>query len=354
MLTKIVALEKRTLARHRQNKAIFCHLNSVTALSHVLKTDKRKLMLTARQPKYKTFRVPKKDGGERLIETPDASVKKMLGLLNRYLQSVYLLEKTTAAYGFITGVKNDDDRRNVVTNAKKHLGKAYLLNIDLKDFFHAISKTQVMQIFQERPFRFKPELAELLASLCTYQERLPMGTPTSPVLSNFACRSLDRALLAFASDMIWTYTRYADDMSFSSSKLIAAEKVHSVRQIIEKEGFRVNERKVTVYGPDDDKIVTGLLVNEKVTLAPGYLEELEEEVLRLGEVLRSQNEQGQISTHWVEKYKQQIRGRISFAGFVLNRRDERYMALRDAYYIAINPPEEEFGAINWRGFPYNF
>lgn len=347
-------MEKRTLARHRQNKAIFCHLNSINALSRVLKSEKRKLLLMARQPKYRTLTIPKKEGGERLIETPDTSVKQVLSQLNRYLQSIYMLEKTTAAYGFITGVKNDDDRRNVVTNAKKHLGKPYLLNIDLKDFFHSISKEQLIEIFRARPFTFKLELADLLASLCTYQGRLPMGTPTSPVLSNFACRPLDKELLAFSADMIWNYTRYADDMSFSSSRLIAAEKIHSVRQIIEKHGFTVNEKKVTVYGPDDDKIVTGLLVNEKVALAPGYLEEVEEEVLRLGEVLRTQNEQGQINTKWVEKYKQQVRGRISFAGFVLNRRDERYMALRDAYYIAINPPEEEFGAINWRGFPYNF
>ncbi|CAN0272075.1 unnamed protein product, partial [Discosporangium mesarthrocarpum] len=322
-------LEKRTLARHRQNKAIFCHLNSTNALSRVLKTEKRKLLLMARQPKYRTFTIPKKEGGERLIETPDASVKHLLSQLNRYLQSIYMLEKTTAAYGFITGVKNDVDRRNVVTNAKKHLGKPYLLNIDLKDFFHSISKDQVIEIFRTRPFKFKLDMAELLASLCTYQDRLPMGTPTSPVLSNFACRPLDQELLAFSADMIWNYTRYADDMSFSSNRIIAAEKIHSVRQIIEKHGFTVNEKKVVVFGPDDDKIVTGLLVNEKVELAPGYLEELEEEVLRLGEVLRTQNEQGQINTKWVEKYKQQVRGRISFAGFVLNRRDERYMALRD-------------------------
>ncbi|MEZ5038514.1 MAG: reverse transcriptase family protein [Saprospiraceae bacterium] len=346
-------MEKQTLARHRQNKAIFCHLNSISALCRVLKTDKRKLTLMAQQPKYKTFSIAKKDGGERLIETPDDSVKKILGILNRYLQSVYLLEKTNAAYGFITGVKNDDDRRNVLTNAKKHLGKAYLLNIDLKDFFHSISKEQVITIFKEKPFRFKGEVLEILASICTYQGRLPMGTPTSPVLSNFACRLLDESLSAFSADMLWTYTRYADDMSFSSNQIIAAEKIHSVRQLIEKMGFKVNEKKVVVFGPDDNKVVTGLLVNEKIELAPGYLDELEEEIIRLGDVLRTQNEQGQISTHWIEKYKQQVRGRISFAGFVLQRRDERYMALRDAYYVAINPPEEEFGAINWRGFPYN-
>lgn len=347
-------MDKKTKSQHLHLKTVFCALGSVRSLCDLLKTERRKLDLLVKQPPYKTFTVPKKDGGERIIEAPGPELKKVLSTLNRYLQSVYFFEKSSAAYGFIAGVKNDDDRRNVVTNARKHLGRPYLLNIDLIDFFHAVSREKVYQIFAGKPFGFKRDLPEILAALTTYQDRLPMGTPTSPVLSNFACRDLDQLLHQFSQDMLWVYTRYADDMSFSSHAPIDADRIDSLRGIIRSEGFEVNERKVKVYGPADPKIVTGLLVADQVGLAPDYLPKVEEEIRTLQNVLLVQNEQGELSTKWVEQYKRQVVGRINFAGFVLKRNHEKYIALKDAYYTAIHPPQEEFGAISWRGFPYNF
>ena len=66
-----------------------------------------------------------------------------------------------------------------------------------------------------------------------------------------------------------------------------------------------------------------------------------------------QNEQGQFSTKWVEQFKQQVRGRLNFAGFVLRRNHATYIDLKDTFFEAINPPNTEFGAVSWRGFPYN-
>lgn len=346
-------MDKKTRERHAHNKAAFCSINSINALCHLLRVDQRRLFLLARQPPYKTFTVPKKGGGERVIEAPGAELMKVLGKLNRFLQSVYFFEKSSAAFGFIVGVRNDEDRRNVLTNAKKHIGRDFLLNIDLKDFFHSVTREMVLNIFLGKPFGFKRELPDILADLTTFNGRLPMGTPTSPVLSNFACRRLDDELIAFSKDMLWVYTRYADDMSFSSQQPIHDEKANSVRAIIRNAGFEVNLSKVKVYGPGEEKIVTGLLVTDKVALAPGFLPQLQADIEQLHKVIWAQNEQGQLSTRWVEQMKQHLRGRLSFAGFVLRRDDEQYMALRDAYYVAINPPQEEFGAVSWRGFPYN-
>ena len=347
-------MDKRTIQMHQHRKSVFCSLNSLQALSTALKTDKRRLNIMAERPQYKSFSVPKRGGGERHIEAPMTQLKQVLHRLNSYLQSVYFFEKSRAAYGFIPGVRNDDDRRNVVTNAKKHTGRAHLLNMDLQDFFHSVTKEQVEEIFGGKPFKFRKPVRELLAGLTTYNNRLPMGTSTSPVLSNFACRQMDEELLAFSEAMLWVYTRYADDMSFSSRRPFEPEKIDSIRGIIRKYGFTINEKKTTLYGPDDEKVVTGLLVTNKVDLAPGYLQLVESEIGQLKSIMQSQNEQGQLSTRWVEQFKQQVRGRLSFAGFVLKSHNEEYRTLKDAYYTAINPPEEDFGAINWRGFPYNF
>lgn len=332
---------------------MFCSLGGVRALAQLLQTDPQRLYLLAKQPQYKTFTLPKKDGGEREIEAPGLELKKVLGRLNRYLQSVYLFEKSSAAHGFVTSVRNDTDRRSVVSNAKKHLGNPYLLHIDLKEFFHSVTREMVLSIFLGPPFHFRKELPDLLADLTTYQGRLPMGTPTSPVLSNFACRTLDEQLLEFAGNMLWAYSRYADDMTFSAKQPIVEEKILSVMGVIRENGFELNKRKIKRYGPDDEKIVTGLLLTNKVELAPGFLTQLEEDIGKLHEIVRAQHEHGQLTTKWVEQFKQQIRGRINFAGFVLKRQSERYQTLKSAYYTAITPPQEAFGAMSWRGFPYN-
>lgn len=347
-------MDKKTLQRYRHQKAVFCSLRSVKNLCHLLKVDHRRLLLMAQRPPYNCFTIPKKGGGERQIEAPASPLKKVLNRLNVYLQSTYYFERSRAAYGFILGIKNNDDRRNVLTNAKKHVGKPYMLNLDLKVFFHSVTRDKVLEIFLGPPFNFRDEMALLLADVTTFKGRLPMGTSTSPVLSNFACRGLDQEMTELADAMLWNYTRYADDMTFSSGQPIHAEKLNSIRKIIERYHFVVNEKKLRLYGPDDDKVVTGLVVTDEVSLAPDYLSLLKEEIARLQAIIKSQNEQGQLSTRWVEQFKQQVRGRLSFAGFVLPRQSQEIVALKDAYYSAINPEMEDFGAVSWRGFPYNF
>ena len=346
-------MQKATKMQHRHRREVFCSLRSIKQLCSLLKIDKRRLNIFLKQPAYKSFAIPKKTGGERHIEDPNRELKFVLSRLNNYLQSVYLFEKSNAAYGFIVGVSNDDDRRNVLTNARKHVNRHYLLNIDLQDFFHHVSFTKVTEIFRGAPFEFSADLSEVLAGLTTYRGRLPMGSPTSPVLSNLACRRLDEQLTEYCDNMLWVYTRYADDMSFSSNLPFTKEKTRMLRTIIEAEGFVINENKVRFFDKGEPKIVTGLSVSNKVTLPSGYLPELKNEIRRLSDVMRAQNEQGHLQTRWVEQLKQQVRGRLQFAGFILKPYHPEYQSVKDSFYVAIHPPEEEFGAVNWRGFPYN-
>lgn len=331
----------------------FCRIQSVNELSRLLQEDKRRLTLSAEHVRYKSFSIPKKGGGERHIETPSPALKRIQSKLNRYLQSVYYFEKSHAAFGFIIGVRNDDDRRNVLSNARKHLNKPYLLNMDLKDFFHSVKRKRVLEIFNGEPFNFKNDLPGVLTQLTTYKGKLPMGAPTSPALSNLACRELDERLIHYAQAQEWVYTRYADDMSFSAMRDFRDEQVNEVRTMIREAQFDVNEKKVIRYGPDDEKVVTGLLLRDKATLTDDYLQLLERDIAQLRSVMEVQNFQGEISSRWVDQFKLQARGRLNFAGFVLGKRHPAYLHLKDAYYEAINPPKEDFGAVSWRSFPYN-
>lgn len=346
-------MNTKTHQRQFRQAEDFKRVRNVSELCRLLKIDKRRLSLMVKQPRYNSFSIPKKGGGERHIETPAPPLKKVQAKLNRYLQSVYYFEKSSASYGFILGVRNDEDRRNVLTNAKKHLGRPYLLNIDMKDFFHSVSKKRVLDIFENPPFDFQKDLAAILAKLTTHKERLPMGTPTSPVLSNFACKDLDQQLISLSRKRKWMFTRYADDLSFSAHSSFSQQDVETLGHIIQEQGFIVNKQKLKQLGPKDAKIVTGLLLADKVELAPGYLSTLESDIRKLKQVMEVQNVQGELSSKWVEDFKRQIRGRLNFAGFVIGRRKKVYIDLKDQYYTAINPPEEDFGAVSWRSFPYN-
>jgi len=326
---------------------------STTTLCALLGTDKHTLKRLGMQPRYKVFHLPKSAAGElRLIEDPAPVLKKLQGALNYYLQSAYYFEKSSAGYGFVVNAATDDDRRNILTNARKHLGRPWLLQLDLRDFFHFVTDEKVREVFDSPPLCMKEESADLLTAATTYLGRLPMGAPTSPVLSNLACRALDNTLAALATAKLWTYTRYADDLSFSSSRPFSADEALTLRQIICEHGFMANERKTRLCGPDDEKIVTGILLRGKGELRPGFFEEVDKEVQQLAGVVAAQHFHGELRTHWVEKMKQQLRGKIAFVGFVLSVRNADYIQLRNDFYSACAPPEEEFGAVSWKGFNY--
>jgi RNA-directed DNA polymerase len=326
---------------------------SMTTLCTLLGTERITLERLALQPRYKTFQLPKNEAGDlRLIEDPIPALKKVQNTLNYYLQSVYYYEKTYAGYGFVVNPVTDEEKRNILTNARKHLGRPWLIQLDLADFFHSVTEKMVENAFDAPPLCFKEDITETLTAITTYQGRLPMGAPTSPVLSNMACRGMDEALLELAKAKLWTYTRYADDLTFSSARAFSDDDLWSLRQIIQAEGFRVNENKTQLRGPEDEKIVTGILLRGRGELKPGFFEEVTAEVHQFAGVMKAQHFHGELRTHWTEKMKQHLRGKITFIGFVLGVRHSDYMRLKDAYYTACAPPEEEFGAVSWKGFNY--
>jgi len=222
----------------------FCSLDRNKDLAQLMGMARFQLKLLASQPEYFIFSIPKKDGSLRMIENPARQLKKVQRKLNDYLQAVYWHLRTDAAFGFLVVARNDPSPRHIVTNAEKHLGCQWLLNMDFEDFFHQVSDSMVQQVFQNPPFGFDDGLSGLLAKICCHNGRLPMGAPTSPVLSNFACLALDEDLLALARERQWGFTRYADDLSFSGRTEITLADVQSVRDIANRHGFVFNKEKI--------------------------------------------------------------------------------------------------------------
>lgn len=282
---------------------------SAEAMSRLLGVEKRQLELLALHPKYRVFEVPKNDTEHRLIEDPGPPLKAVQAKLNRYLQCAYYFEKSFANYGFVANAVNDDDKRNILANARKHLKRPWMIQTDLHDFFHYVTAQKVLAIFSGAPFFYKEDLAEILTALTTYNGRLPMGAPTSPVLSNFSCQALDDRLIGLANAKLWEYTRYVDDLTFSAKRPFDPDALSEIRHIVENEGFKLNDNKTTSLGPDDEKVVTGILLRGQGELTPGFLTEVESDIERVKNVVSTQNYFGEIRTHWVEKLKQQVRGK---------------------------------------------
>lgn len=201
--------------------------------------------------RYKQFKIKKKSGGYRQITAPrNQSFMLLLRYVNEILKAIYT--PSDYAMGFT-------EKRSVVTNANVHKGQNYILNIDLKDFFPSIEQPRIWKRLQLKPFNFPVPVANVLAGMCSMKETrtledgtkkdfyvLPQGAPTSPIITNMICDTLDRRLAGLAKRFGLRYTRYADDITFSS--------MHNVYQkdgdfrkelvrIIQSQGFAINEKK---------------------------------------------------------------------------------------------------------------
>lgn len=204
---------------------------------------------------YRHFEIPKRRGGTRTITTP----RKNLKTLQRSLLQVltHLFPRHKCAVGFERG-------ESVVSHAKVHAGKRWVYIVDLQDFFPSITRSRVYGMLRSKPFEASEPLARYLSNLVTYDGVLPQGAPTSPILANLLCRRMDARLFRWARDRGLSYTRYADDLAFSTNRVEFREKDRAeIRKIIEDEGFQVHPEKQKLMPWYGRQFVTGLVVNEK-------------------------------------------------------------------------------------------
>jgi len=225
---------------------------------------------------YYTFQIPRKNGRLRTLQAPHRTMAYVQGwILDEIL---YRIPVHNAAHGFVP-------ERSVVTNAKPHLGARVVINTDLKDFFPAITFARVNGLFCS--LGYSPAVATILALLCTEAPRqelvyegvsylaatgpraLPQGACTSPAISNLITRTLDRRLQGMADRLNWTYTRYADDITWStpeSPQPSVGYVLARIRHIAEDEGFEINEEKTRVLRPNQRQSVTGVAVNDRLSV----------------------------------------------------------------------------------------
>lgn len=223
---------------------------------------------------YCSFEIPKKDGTPRKICTPILELKevqrKLADLLYEKQQQIWKEANISPniSHGFEKG-------KNIITNAKIHRNRRFVLNFDLENFFESFHFGRVKGYFQKnRNFKLEEDVATIMAQLTCYQGVLPQGAPTSPIITNLICQILDFKLLDIAKKYKLDYTRYADDLTFSTNNHNFLECkndfMKEITAVITKSGFKINEKKTRLQYRDSKQTVTGLVVNRKLNVDREY------------------------------------------------------------------------------------
>jgi RNA-directed DNA polymerase len=215
--------------------------------------------LRALAPRYRPFAIRKRSGAERIIDEPEESLKRVQRLVLRRLLG--RLRAHPAAHGFERG-------RSIVTAALPHTRRAVVLRLDVQEFFPSTKAERINSYF--RRIGWGTEAAALLTKLCTHRGGLPQGAPTSPRLSNLVNFRLDARLAALGRAHGASYTRYADDMTFSfdadeHEPIVTV--IRMTKHALDEEGYRLHtDRKLRVLRPHMRQTVAGLVVNERARL----------------------------------------------------------------------------------------
>ena len=198
---------------------------------------------------YRTYKISKGNGKYRVITAPNDSLKKYQRHIMDYLESFSV---HNSAHGFIKG-------RSIASNAYPHINKSFVLNIDLKDFFPSISRKMVEDLF------CSIGVIKELAKFATYRGSLPQGSPCSPIISNLFCYDLDIILNELAEQYNYSYSRYADDLTFSG-QTYHNNFINKVYTEVIKFGLKVNYSKTKIKWQSQRQCVTGVVVNKKLNV----------------------------------------------------------------------------------------
>lgn len=246
-------------------------------LAHFLGMGRKSLfdLLRYTDREYRMVNIKKKNGGGRTLHVPSPKLKRIQSILLRHILNAFPVSQYATAY---------KEGTQLMDNAVPHVGKRYLLKLDITDFFGSIRFDQVYRAAFNANY-FPKQIGLMLTRLCCRQDVLPQGAPTSPALSNLVMKNFDNNMGAWCVKRGISYTRYCDDMTFSSDKPLY-HVYEKAKAMLEEMGFRLNEKKTRFVTNTNRQSVTGLTVNEKVSVSREYKRNLRQELyylLRFGD-----------------------------------------------------------------------
>jgi RNA-directed DNA polymerase len=320
-----------------------------------------KIIYPSTEGLYWSFYIPKKNGEDRKIDAPRKILKDIQRKIHEELEKIY--KPRIPAHGFIKS-------KSIVSNAEKHIGKRHVLNIDLDDFFGSIHFGRVKNLFSAYPLNLPASVATVLAHICCHNNKLPQGSPASPIISNMIAYKFDNDMKDIASKFRCTYTRYVDDITlsfdhkknkipkdiviFAENNKISAGRV--LQDVIDKHGFLIKESKTRMASKDQRQLVTGLVVNDRVNVTRRYIKQTgamiyaaqkfgfrscenvhlskhHKKTITLSQKLMTLVEQGLF-------FRKIIQGRLDFIKMVRGADDYVYRKLAYQFSVAIGKPDK--------------
>ncbi|MCJ7484045.1 MAG: reverse transcriptase family protein [Thermodesulfovibrionales bacterium] len=342
-------MEIELIKSHIQIRNDFSCLFSRKDIADLLEIEKNKLnyhlYVLSPSKKYSTFMIKKKGGGKREITAPISPIKILQRKLSKALELIFTPKN--CIHGFIRG-------RNILSNARAHQKKRFVLNLDLKDFSPSIHFGRVRGLFMGIPYNLNKDVSTILAQICCHDGKLPQGAPTSPIISNMICAKLDSNLKKLAKENQCVYTRYADDITFSTNRSKFPSPIayltesgeteigNELSKLIEINGFEINPFKNRLQFKYQRQSVTGLTVNRYANINRKYLK-------KLRAILFAWKKYGieSTSTNYFNKFpdrdysdketnidlfKQIMKGKIDFIGMVKGKSSKTYIDLQSKFY----------------------
>ena len=303
--------------------------------------------------KYQSFEIQKKSGGVRTIKAPVAQLSllqtRLADLLNDCMHELGQANPRyqIASHGFRKG-------RTIISNANVHRKRLYVFNVDISDFFGAINFGRVRGfLIKDKAFELNPAVATLIAQIACHENSLPQGSPCSPTISNLIANILDGRLLRLAKHTRCTYTRYADDITFSTNKSLFPQEIarelagpnwepgHRLVEAIDGCGFQLNPAKTRMSLSRSRQTVTGLVVNSKPNIRQDYYRTVRamcESIFMTGQWHRPITDSNATPTS--SNNLKPVEGMLSHIHFVKARRDRTQKQNKDANFTTPRAPVE--------------
>lgn len=332
-------------------------VNDINSLSQLLSITKQDLtyLLYKLKPNncYRQFSIPKRNGGIRIINAPFNNLKiiqKKLALILLEYYEIYIKDNNLiheVSYGY-------EKKKDIYGNANRHKNKRFILNIDLENFFDQFHFGRVCGFFNKNQyFQLSDKLSIIIANLVCYNGTLPQGAPTSPIITNLMCRSFDRQVLNLAKKYKLHYTRYVDDLTFSTNNKSFTDEYEiffaKLQTLCDKYGFPINQNKIKFQSNQSQQVVTGLCVNKKVNTINSYFKSTR----AMADSLYKTNT---FTINNTEATINQLHGRLNFINYIdrqnniyhkkynilssykLNKREVEYKKFLFYKYFLINEP----------------
>ncbi len=262
---------------------------------------------------YKVYKIKKRNGKYRTIYEPNSMLKQiqkqiLINILNNKSISKY-------AKAYHKGISLKD-------NAIPHINKKIILKLDIKNFFENISFLDVYNSCFSIEY-FPKSVGFILTYLCTYDNHLTQGSPTSAYISNLIMKEFDEEIGNWCNINDISYTRYSDDMTFSGN-FNPSELIIKIRKMLYKLGLELNNDKIHIVNKSQSQSVTGIIVNEKLQVNAKYRNKIRQEMYYIKKFgLKSHLNKCNININEL-KYLDKLYGRILYV-LQINKFDQEFL-----------------------------